>query len=75
MIECPLCKGKGELNSPRDLGEVDEKRHVAKLLREQGHSFREIMRHLGYNSPSAVQYLLDEPKPRKHRRNYNRKST
>jgi hypothetical protein len=59
MKKCPLCKGKGELSEPLRFGHrVIDNSVMAKLLRKEGYSLREIMRFLQYNSPNSVAKLL-----------------
>jgi len=56
MIECPICKGKGKIENPFHRYIV--KRIMAKMLRKQGYSYRQIMRFLGYKSPRSIQVML-----------------
>ena len=59
-MKCPICKGKGELAEPHSkwVGKVADKKVMARLLRKEGYSIRQIMRFLGYKSPESVQSLL-----------------
>ena len=52
-LECPVCKGEGTLDKPRQLG-VYERRRAAAVLLEQGFGIREVTRLLGYKSPQSV---------------------
>lgn len=59
--KCPICKGSGELEKPygqtRDLVEVKKK--MAKVLRKNGYSYRQIQRFLGYKSPRSIQDFIN----------------
>jgi hypothetical protein len=62
-VNCPVCKGTGQLPHPKLGLRTDEGAGVAlsimaKALREQKYSLREIGKFLGYNSPRSVQNLL-----------------
>lgn len=62
-VNCPVCKGSGKLPHPKLGKRRDETAGVAlsvmaKSLREQGFSLREIGGFLGYPSPRSVQMLL-----------------
>lgn len=59
-IQCPVCRGTGHIEAPnlRNEDEVTAKHRIAAMLREDGYSIRQIMRFLGYKSPSAVQFIL-----------------
>jgi len=62
-VNCPVCKGTGQLPHPKLGLRTDEGAGVAlsimaKALREQKYSLREIGKFLGYNSPRSVQMLL-----------------
>lgn len=61
-MKCLFCKGTGELESPRDIALIEIKIEVAKGLRKEGYSIRQIMKIMNYKSPSAVTYLL-KPEP------------
>lgn len=59
-IKCPICKGEGEINAPS----LRHKRMAAKTviaqnLKDEGYSFREIMRIMGYKSTRSVGVLLE----------------
>ena len=58
---CPVCEGSGRLPEPyRDAcDELQERREMARTLREAGYSLRQIMRALGYKSPRSVVLALE----------------
>ena len=56
-IICPVCQGKGKLPESYTIRKIDYKK-VIKKLRENGYTIREIMTHLGFHSPRAVDYWL-----------------
>lgn len=51
---CPVCKGSGKIEAPRHDADVDEKRRakivMAKALRGEGYSLRQIARLVGWKS-------------------------
>lgn len=59
-IKCPICKGSGRLPKSYDHRKlkVIDKKVMAKLLRKEGYSIREIMRFLEYKSPRSVHRLV-----------------
>lgn len=59
-IKCPICKGSGKLPETYDHRKlrVLDKKIMAKLLRKEGYSIREIMRFLEYKSTRSVSDLL-----------------
>jgi len=61
-IKCPICKGTGELEEPKNwpeqLARTQLKRKAAKLLKANHYSIRQIMRIMDYKSVSPVQQLL-----------------
>lgn len=57
MIECPMCKGEGELPTHKALTKKD-KVAMAKLLKKQGYSIRQTMKIMGYKSSRSVWRLL-----------------
>jgi len=64
-VKCLFCKGTGELESPRDIALIEIKVEVAKGLRKEGYSIRQIMKIMNYKSPSAVTHLLKASKEEK----------
>ena len=63
-IKCPICNGKGVINSPDKLNpffkiEIDAQ-YVAKSLRAEKYSYREIARLMGYNNPQSIKYLIEK---------------
>jgi len=60
FITCPFCKGKGTIKPPYRHNElaVNKKARLAMLMRQEGYSFREIMKHFDYKSTNSVIYLL-----------------
>lgn len=58
-MQCPACKGSGELPiNPRIRPDMEAKRIAAKALQSAGYSVRQIMRILNYKSPRSVAVLL-----------------
>lgn len=59
-IKCPVCSGNGELTAPKNNTESRKRRKtiIAKKLREEGYTIREIMALMGYKSTTSVQLLL-----------------
>lgn len=59
-IDCPICKGTGELDDPVKVNVdlVEVKREMAHKLRGKGFSFRQIQRALGYKSVRSITNLL-----------------
>ena len=55
-IKCPICKGKGEIELPykhkRDWKIV--KRRMARALLDNGFSYRQVQRLIGYKSLRSV---------------------
>lgn len=63
---CPICKGQGVLPIPNKLNEnfrieVDAV-FVAKNLRVNGYSYREIAKLMGYNNPQSIKHLIEKKK-------------
>lgn len=60
--KCPICKGRGKI--PMSHKAIKErsinKGIMAKLLRKEGYSIRQIMRFLEYKSTLSVTRLLKE---------------
>ena len=57
-MECPLCKGCGEVDA-FDTMEKQKKIAIAKTLRDNNLSIRDIMKVMGYKSPRSIQKLLE----------------
>jgi hypothetical protein len=59
-IKCPLCKGQGNLPKPKGKHgrRIIDNTIMAKLLRKEGYSLREIGAFLGYKSPRSVELCL-----------------
>jgi hypothetical protein len=57
-IQCPVCKGSGELIAPHTRHKTIDNTIMAKLLRDAGYSYRDIMKFLGYKSPRSVALCL-----------------
>lgn len=57
-VKCPICKGKGKINPPVSKTKVINNRIMASLLKNEGYSYRVIMRFLGYKSANSVRFLL-----------------
>jgi|GEM_PF-3081267 len=62
-LKCPICKGKGTIDIPNKLNpyfniQVDAK-YIAKSLRAEKYSYREIARIMGYNNPQSIKNLIE----------------
>lgn len=57
-IKCPICKGKGFIIEPNPKDRMINNSIMAKLLRKEGYTIRQIMRFLEYKSPRSIQLLL-----------------
>jgi hypothetical protein len=55
-MKCPICKGKGEINYPKNNLRLLRERAV-KILRKNGFGLRETQRLVGYKSPHSIQHL------------------
>ena len=55
-VKCPICKGKGELPEPRQVARDRdaERRKMARTLRENGYSLRQIQEFCGWKSVRSV---------------------
>ena len=59
MIRCPICNGKGEIETPKCLINKKEAYSImAKSLKKEGYSIRQTMKLMGYKSPRSIQVLL-----------------
>ena len=60
-MKCPVCKGKGELPEPRKVARdrSKERRAMARVLRANGYSIRQIADFLGWKSPRSVMLALE----------------
>lgn len=56
--ECPLCDGEGEVPYWKMI-KLKPKEKIAKALKSDGYSVREIQKLLGYKSSRSVQSLLE----------------
>lgn len=61
-MKCPVCKGKGCLPEPRKVqrDRTKERRDMAKVLRANGYSIRQIQEFLGWKSPRSVVIALEQ---------------
>ena len=59
---CPVCKGSGHLSISRRVtrDRTKERRAMAKVLRANGYSIRQIADLLGWKSPRSVQLALEQ---------------
>ena len=64
-MKCPVCKGEGCLPEPRKAGRdrTEEKKAMAKTLRDAGYSIRQIQEFLGYKSPRSIAVFLESDAP------------
>ena len=58
-MKCPKCKGTGVVKNFESL-EKESKSIMAKALRDQGYSFREVAKIMGYASVRSVQILIED---------------
>lgn len=60
--KCPMCKGKGSIPKAKNTKDARLRRRsgIAKQLRAEGYTIREIMSLMGYASPQSVTLLLKE---------------
>lgn len=60
-MKCPVCNGKGHLPEPRKIerDRSKERRNMAKVLRANGYSIRQIQDFLGWKSPRSVVVALE----------------
>jgi transposase len=61
-MKCPVCKGNGHLPEPRKIerDRTQERYAMAKVLRANGYSIRQIADFLGYKSPRSVSVALEQ---------------
>lgn len=57
---CPICNGTGKIDKPAMINQMQQKINVAKLLRDNGYSIRQIMNLMGYKSTRSVTNLLEK---------------
>lgn len=62
-MKCPICDGSGKLQMPErkpfTKTEVDLSA-IAKRLRQEGYSFREITSIMGFKHPGSISYILNQ---------------
>lgn len=59
LEKCPICKGAGKIKQASMVGkQLRQKKNIAKLLKKEGYSLREIMRLMNYKAVGSVQNLL-----------------
>jgi hypothetical protein len=60
-MKCPICKGSGHLPEPHKVGrdKTEERKAMAKTLRDAGYSIRQIQKFLGYKSPRSIAAFLE----------------
>jgi hypothetical protein len=59
QVVCPVCKGTGCLPDPLvTVNNTQRKHQMVKVLYENGFSYREIAKHLGYKSVNSVSLIL-----------------
>lgn len=61
-MKCPVCKGKGHLPEPRSTqrDRTKDKQGMAKVLRANGYSIRQIAEFLDWKSPRSVSVALSK---------------
>lgn len=62
--KCPICKGSGAIKLPNSLNpsfkiELDAQ-YIAKTLRAEKYSYREIARLMGYKNPQSIKHLIEK---------------
>lgn len=57
---CPACNGTGKVIRKKDKHFI--KRDAIKKLQDDGYSIREIMKQMGYKSPSTITHYLKKNK-------------
>ena len=60
-IKCPICKGDGEVEGPLAAVAARQRRQsdIAKKLKAEGYTVREIMALMGYKSTNSVSVLIN----------------
>jgi transposase len=57
-MKCPICKGSGLIKPPKNILNKHDlkmlKREAIYILKEQGYSYREIMKMFGYKSTRSI---------------------
>lgn len=56
--KCPICNGVGTIETPAHTNEAKEKKEAVIVLRNNGYSYRQIMRLLGYKSTNSIKNIL-----------------
>ena len=57
---CPMCSGSGVIDGPKHADTTPHARRVmARALRKEGYTIRQIMRLCGWKSTRSVMYALD----------------
>jgi hypothetical protein len=63
-MQCPLCNGSGLIKPPKNILRTSDmtelKRTAARLLKEKGYTYREMMKIFGYKSTRSISELLKE---------------
>ena len=59
--KCPVCHGSGEIDKAgsKTASRQRRKKNIARALRKEGYTIREIAALMGYKSPSQVHGLLN----------------
>lgn len=61
-VKCPICQGSGKVEDPRAKGmdETAARRVMARALRAEGYSLRQIMRLCGWKSVRSASLAMEE---------------
>lgn len=64
QMECPICRGKGSIEIPAsknpNIRIILNVEYIAKQLRKEDYSYREIARLMGYNNPQSIKNIVDK---------------
>jgi hypothetical protein len=62
-MKCPICTGTGNLPKPNKIARdrAEEKKAMAKTLRDNGYSLRQIQDFIGWKSVRSVVEALEKP--------------
>lgn len=57
-VDCPICKGKGKINLPKQWSKnwIQIKREMGKTLLRHGYSHRQVQKFFGYKSVRSTEY-------------------
>lgn len=58
MKRCPVCQGTGLIEKPLSAEDSEVKRRMVRVLVNEGFSYRQVMKFLGWKSPRSVSVAL-----------------